>query len=256
MKHILKRYRFERHITEEEKKHYNEIFDRVPIDNPRKPDKHTKIYMVSQSENGDKIIEGFFFQEAGRNYCAPEPDPILIYFHLAYMNNREIIKHKQILLSKLRGNVINESVSNDFYIYFGLCVNFATSLVTCLEAFINSNIPYDFEYRKRMSGHTAIFNKDDIEMENFDFKLNVLMKEITGKLLDNDDPVRQAVIELIRFRNMIVHTKKVSEGMTPYDGLFKKTFSFNYERALCAVRDYINFYKPDYIVECGCGADF
>ena len=55
---------------------------------------------------------------------------------------------------------------------------------------------------------------------------------------------------------MVVHTKTDSKGKTPYEHIFKRVLNFKYEEALHAVRDFINFYQPDYVVECDCGEDY
>lgn len=257
MKHIQKRYRFERPVTKEEQEQFDEKFERVPLDKLRKPDKNTKIYMLSKSEKGDKIIQGFYYNKSGSQYCIPEPDPVLIYFHIAYLNWKDIKEKENALLEKLSGKVINESVSGEIYAHFGVCMGFATSLLTSIEAFINSFISNDFIYKEKTNKRTHIYNKEQMLWINFDDKWTKVLDQYTGKSFAKSKPlVWQHLTNLKDFRDMIVHTKMKADGMTPYDYLFKRSFTFKYEEALHAARDFINFYKEGYIVECGCGADY
>ena len=41
-----------------------------------------------------------------------------------------------------------------------------------------------------------------------------------------------------------------------YDSLVTKSLNFKYEETIRAVQRFMNYYKPDYVVECGCGKDF
>lgn len=215
-----------------------------------------RVYMLSQNPNGNKLINGFFYNRNGHHYCIPEPDPVLIYFHTAYSNWKVIKEREKALFDKLKEPIISESVSNELYNHFAVCMGFATTLFICLEAFINSLIPDDYEFKEVNKSSTVIYNKDQVQFLNFDLKWTKVIKEVTGKDLHANAPMRQFIVNLKEFRNMIVHTKMKSEGMTPYDYLFKTALNFKYEQTLHAARDYINFYKPMYVVECECGKDF
>lgn len=257
MKHIKKTYRFERPITKEEEKKLDAKFERVPVKSAKKPEKGVRVFMVSESEKGNKIIEGFHISKNGKHYCIPEPDPVLIYFHTAYSNWKVIREKEQALLEQLSGNIINESVSTQIYAHFGVCMGFATSLLTSIEAFINGFIPNDFVYREKQSKRTIEYDKNQITWINFEDKWTKVLEQCVGKSFSKSKPTAwQHLTNLRDFRNMIVHTKMDQSGMTPYDYLFKKSFSFKYEEALHAARDFINFYRPGYIVECDCGGDF
>lgn len=56
------------------------------------------------------------------------------------------------------------------------------------------------------------------------------------------------------FRDSIIHTKQ-NPDQSSYFKLMKIALDFKYDTALESVAKFMNFYKPDYIVECDCGSD-
>lgn len=71
----------------------------------------------------------------------------------------------------------------------------------------------------------------------------------------NNTPTNALIWQLKEFRDSIIHTKEESNPLK-YDSLIKKSLNFKYEKTLVAVAKFMNHYKPDYILECECGADF
>jgi hypothetical protein len=60
---------------------------------------------------------------------------------------------------------------------------------------------------------------------------------------------------LKEFRDQIIHTKP-DDNPLMYDSLIKMSLNFKYDETLEAVATFMNYYRPDYIVECNCGLDF
>lgn len=78
----------------------------------------------------------------------------------------------------------------------------------------------------------------------------------TGRNFVKDQPTKyQSILKLKKFRDDIVHTKKVAE-MTSYGVIGKAGLDFNYSFLILEVRDFINFHIPSLVEQCDCGKDF
>lgn len=252
---------FVRQVTKEELERMHASSNHTVVEKenfaniPKKVSGDTRIF--AHFDN-DKIIECFSLQKNGNTYFVPEPDPILIYFNNAYFCYKAIKEQEKELFKKLEVSNLNEGVAGQLYTHFGNCMGFVTALFTSMETFINSQIPQSYSYKIEQNNRTEIYNYDQIQRYvSFDDKWKKIIPEITKKDFAVNFPLKhQHLVNLKEFRNMIIHTKAINEGSTPYNYLFKKAFTFKYEDALFTVRDYINFYKEDYIVECDCDKDF
>jgi hypothetical protein len=208
--------------------------------------------------DSNKAVDAFPFNYRGQTRYIPEPDPILIYFHTAYVYLVQIEDKRDKVLAKTAVSEMSEDVINDLYEYYGLTFSFIMLLFTSLEAFINRSIPKKFEYKKALDKRTEVYNKKQIHWLNIDEKMKKVLPQIEGKDFGKGHPTLQTIIDNLKdFRNSIVHTREGSEGHTPFDYLFKRAFTFDYRKALNAVKDFCNFYHAaDYIQECPCSKDW
>ena len=71
----------------------------------------------------------------------------------------------------------------------------------------------------------------------------------------NPTPTNQNITNLKNLRDEIIHTKSEID-YSKQQILLKSVLSFKYDQTFEAVAKFMNFYKPDYITECNCGADF
>jgi hypothetical protein len=191
-------------------------------------------------------IGGFVCKANGIPIILPIPDLTLIYFNDAQAMLRNLKSTKENLLSKLD---FNETLAEP-------AVIFVILLFTSMESLINQAIPDGFEYRNVTNNRTEIYNKRQIQ-ENLDFKTKItkVLKEATGKdFFINPTQATQQIWNLKDFRDNIVHTKQ-EENPNKYGELLKLFLNFKYDKSLEAVAKFMNFYKKDYIEECGCGAD-
>jgi hypothetical protein len=206
-----------------------------------------------------KMVSVFPFNNKGIRRMIPEPDPILIYFHTAYVYYTQIEIKRSLVIESTAVEIMTENIINDLYDYYGLTCSFIIFLFTSLEAFINRSIPDNYKYIKTDNPRrTEIYTKDQIQWLRFDEKMNKVIPLIKEKDFSKSHPnVYQHIKNLKEFRDNIVHTRESSEGHTPFDYLFKRSFQYNYKAALNAVKDFYNFYHaPDYIVECPCSKDW
>lgn len=257
MKHIKKKFCHEVHLSEQDKitmEKDGKLIPSTESKNIRKINKDEKCLLIT---DGNKGIESFHVNIDGRNFLIPEPDPILIYFNNAYNNYRHIKEARKEMLNALNGESISENVTNQLYSYFGLCNGFVIFLYTAMEAFINRHLPQNFIYVVETNRCDEVYNNEQIQRMNTDTKIKKVFTAATGKDFEKSYPLKyQHINNLKDFRDSIVHTKTNKDGSTRYEYLFKKALNFKYEETLHAVRDYLNYYQPDYIEECGCGLDF
>ena len=205
------------------------------------------------------FFQAFQYNYQGKVRLIPEPDPVLVYFHWAYVNYKQIREKRKNILKPLLDPVMGEPMINQWYEYFGLCSGFIIYLFTTLEAFINRSIPKEFVYKRVEHKKTELYNKHQIEeFLDFNEKMKKVLPEASGKdFFKAHPPTSQHLTNLKEFRDSIVHTKMSKDGVT-YDYLFKKSLDFKYDETIDAVAAYCNFYHPDgnYIAECDCDKDW
>lgn len=258
MKHIKKRFLLQaepNEITLDEKNF--EIVDITPeLPNSILSAKKNQLVHV-QTETGH-VYGGFVHQIEGKNLVIPIPDPTLIYFNNAQQSIRQIKELRKQLIGKIDyTKSYTEPALNEIYHYFGVTSGFIIFLFTSIESFINQQIPDEYVFKKVLAKKSELFDKKQIlEYMDFNTKLKEVLKEVTGKdFFKKSTPANQIIFNLKAFRDDIVHTKS-NQSPLQYDYLIKESLNFKYEKALSAVADFMNHYKPEYIVECDCGADF
>lgn len=256
-KHIKKRFLNELEVPSEIAAKFageNEHISQDDLKKIKVPEGHTPFLMTATS-----AFQAFPFHYQGQVRLIPEPDPVLVYFHMAYANYIVIEEKKKNILKPLLNPVMGESMINEWYQYFGITSGCIIFLFTTLEAFINRCIPLKFEYRRSGNKSTEIFNKQQIEeFLPFNEKMKIALPQILKKDFFKAHPLTaQHISNLKEFRDSIIHTKTSSEAPT-YDHLFKKSLNFKYKEALNAVAAFCNFYHPtgNYIIECDCKLDW
>lgn len=204
------------------------------------------------------VYGGFVHKVNGKHFVFPIPDPTLIYFNNAQLSVAQIKETKSRLLEKVDfGKAVGEPALNEIYNFYGTTSGFVIFLFTSMESFINQLIPDDFIFSKSSTRKTEIYNKAQIQ-EYLDFKTKIteVLKKASGKdFFNKQTSANQLIWNLKKFRDDIIHTKQES-SILKYDTLIKTSLTFDYDKTLSAVATFMNFYKPNYIVECDCGKDF
>jgi hypothetical protein len=198
-------------------------------------------------------------QEDGQPYMFPIPDLTLIYFTQAQSNIKDIQVYKNELLTKSAiAKIQTESSTNEFYQFYGAAAAAIIFLSTALESFINQSIPENFIFRQANGQKKCIEEYDHEQIQRFlstDSKIKNVMPSIYKKdfyKIQNKNTLN--IDSLKRLRDEIIHTKIVKNEM--HHGVIKKLLAFNYDGALQSVAVFMNFYNPNYIIECDCGLDF
>lgn len=216
-------------------------------------DKHALLIM----DNGE-TLRSFFYNDNGNTCTIPLANPVLIYFHSAQANLRNIYSTKKDLMALFRDNEeVTENSLQLFYGFFGISSSFVTLLMTALEAFVNQKIPIDHKYHKAEGNKfTKIYNNDQIQRWiSLDDKILEILNIVDNKSFAKHYPNRQVHIDNLKdLRDNIVHTKN-GIAYENYTELFKKALNFKYNEAIEAVRDFINYYDTNLIEPCPCGID-
>lgn len=257
MKHIEKRFLYQSKTETNQffgdQFEFDEISKGYSSDNLK--DRIGRLVYIQTSKGVS--IGGFVCKVDGTPIILPIPDLSLIYFNNAQAMVKNIYSTRKDLLNKLDFNeTFAEPAKNDIYGFIGSVSIFVISLFTSMESFINQRIPDEFIYQNVTKRKTELYNKSQIQ-ENLDFKTKMtkVLKEVTGKdFFSKPTQANQLIWNLKDFRDDIVHTKQ-EESPNKYGELLKLYLNFKYGKSLEAVAKFMNFYKMDYIVECGCGAD-
>lgn len=263
MKHLVKKYVNLSQLSEGAA----DTLNNAPVDEKeltKIANKQMDGYSTYAFTEDNKIVQTFKFENEGKVYLIPEPDPVVIYFDTAVHYYKTIKSRRDELFSKLSAEQNNfHAVNGDFYWYYSNASNFILFLFLSLEAFINKSIPDDFEYRKTIQNRkTELYDKLQIQ-RNIEFlekikKVLPQLPQFEGKNFVTDYTHKYDLItDLKKFRDEIVHTKSF-EGIGTnnlYEGLYVTSLNFEYEKVLLAARDYINFHQENLIEECLCGND-
>lgn len=234
-----------------------DVFDAKDVsDDTFLKDKKGVIAYMQTANN--TVIGGFVHNIDGKNVIFPIPDPTLVYFNYAQLSIKHIREHRKKLLEKISlKEFLSEPAINEIYAFYGVTSSFVIQLFTAMESFMNQIIPDDYQYIIEQNNRTEIYNKRQIQ-EHLDIKtkLTKVIKDATGKdFFSKQTAAVQHIWNLKEFRDAIIHTKQ-DNNQLKYDKVIKKLISFKYEEALDSVAKFMNHYKTNYIVECGCGKDF
>jgi len=226
--------------------------DKAKILSNRKPGE----IVYTQTDTG-LAYGGYLEKIEGKLMIFPIPDPTLIYFNNAQLTLARIKKTKKDLIKILEPTGMTPPI-HEMYDFFGQTSSFVIFLFTCLESFINSLIPDDFNYVDKRKNRTEIYDKEQIQKHvDFETKIKKVVRAFTGDVyLTKQSPNVQAIWTLKDFRDQIIHTKQEKYHHLRYKDLMKKSLNFKYEKTLDSIAKVINHFKPDYIVECKCGKDF
>jgi hypothetical protein len=261
MKHIKKKFLLQKQLEKEEKVQLDNSleyrdFKDISIDELIQISQENLIFSRTDK---DFIFPLLLQKIDNEKFFIPMPDPTLIYFNSAQNAYSALKDAKTRLKAKLDFKMLQEETAiNEIYFYFGLSSQFVIFLFTAIESFVNQMIPNEYVYKRELKTKTEIFNSDQIQrFISFDDKLKEVLPDCTGiNFFKTQTATNQHIVNLKKFRDEIVHTKKdIKNSNLFYDSLISKSFSFKYVDTILAVQKFMNHYKKDYIVECGCDED-
>lgn len=195
----------------------------------------------------DSVIFGFDFLHNGQKLLLPEINPVTIYFSNAVMSSIKITKYKKILLSNIKiGNIQTHAFGDFFQLAFNCIINLQSSIETFANLIIQKN-EYTF-YDKKQKPRKA----------NIHDKLDIALPIIFAKNFELDFKEEYTSIKsLILLRNDLIHLKPYTESTnTKYKIPYREVIEFNFDKAIEATQEFINYYQPNLIEECNCGINF
>lgn len=207
----------------------------------------------------NEIIKCFKYDSKKGPLLIPEPDPVLVYFNTAQINYRviETMGVRRDLIALLERFKDMTPIMHNLYDFHSHSSSFAVFCFMAMESFVNKMIPDGHSIRVPGKLRTEEYDVQQIQQMELMKKIREVLPSVTSKnfLIDHGDKY-QILNQLKTFRDEVVHTKKQVNDSTYYQKLFVTALNFDYSTTLYTVRDFINYYKPDLIEECNCGADF
>lgn len=241
-----------------------EIFKDLPHEPPprditeivtKTPDNYIGYVFTTDNE----VIKCFKYQNAKHSLMIPEPDPVLVYFNTAQISYSNIEAHgsRARLIKSLSIFQDMTPVMHNLYEFFSDASSFAIFSFMAMESFVNKLIPDQHIVRNVGKVKTEEFDVSQIQQMELMRKIREVLPSVTGKnfLKDHNDKY-QILNSLKSFRDEVVHTKKQVKDSTYYRGLFMLALDHDYQKSLTTVRDFINYYMPDLVEDCPCGANF
>ena len=237
-----------------------DVFNTVPVDETAiaqlKQTNYDGYYGMLLTNTGE-MIQTFKYQRNKKVFFIPEPNPIVIYFSIAQQYIKHLTNAKADLLLSVdtKSQDVGHSI-NKVYHFVATTSICATFLFNAIEAFINLLIPEDYIYVRQGPKSTEHFTKEQIQRNlSFEEKVKQVIPSVTDKsFVAQYGHIYERVNKLKLLRDEITHTKTdVASKPNWYEKLYTELLNFDFEKALHASRDYINFYQPDLIEECRCG---
>jgi len=138
------------------------------------------------------------------NKIIPIPDLTLVYYNFGYISNMIRKEYEEKLFEKLTSqDEVTEEVSNELYHYFGAASSCIIGMFNALEAFVNSIIPDNAVFQKKLKQKTELYNKEQMQRNiGIMEKIKDLLPQI---LYDKFDLSSSLITDLKNLRDEIVH---------------------------------------------------
>lgn len=256
MKHIKKKFAFEIPVP----KNIND-FEKVGRNDSRNlkaVNQEKQAPFIQTTEN--TLIQSFLYDyESEKTTTIPIPDLTLIYYDAAYTFNVKRKDYQQKLFKKLKDeSEITEGVKNEIYLYFTLATSTIIQMFTSMESFLNDLLPIDYIYIRKTKQKQELFNNNQIQgYINFEEKILKVIPSFhkKGSFFKKGAFEQSEIGKLKNLRNEIIHTKS-SEYREKQAILMTDLFDFEYDKTLLKIREYMNYYRKDYLVNCDCEQDY
>lgn len=205
--------------------------------------------VFSQTED-NQIIMGFLYMHNGKPIIIHEPDPCILYFTSAEKSLAEITSlQKQILDSAGLNNT--HKIAELFFTFYQLSSNYVINLFAAIEAFNNSVLPDDYTFRLKKK----LYDKTSIQrFLKHDLKTKQIIPEIFGKSFPEEFPNNSEIISKMKqLRDNAIHMKNYDKSFAAsYRELFREFIAFDFINSYSSTKQYVNYYKSNWIEDCNC----
>lgn len=222
---------------------YDDLMSKVDIPNKKYNYKDfDQAYLFTQD---NRIIQGFLHLHDNKPLVIPEPEPSILYYNNAIRKLADIVNLRGDLFESIGLEKVIEA-DRLFTEFFMLSSDFIINLFASLEAFNNSVIPEDFTIRIKK----RFMDREKIQRyARFDDKVTKVVPQIFEKSFIDNYPDKWELIDSLKsLRDDLIHTKNMSKNwQASYRDIYRACLSFDFESTLVFVKDYMNYYKTDWI---------
>ena len=222
---------------------YDDLIKNIELpQNPPDFSNADQAYFFTQDKN---IVQGFLYLHNNKPVVIPEPEPSILYFANSSRIIDNIIENRNEVF-KLIGIENVHKIDLLFSDFFLDAFNFIINLFASIEAFHNSVIPEKFTYRDKK----RLLNREKIQrFATHDLKAESIIPRIFEKSFIKENEDKYSVISKLKeIRDNLIHTKNQSKNWAAsYRDIFRDLLSFDYEKALNYTKDYMNYYKDNWI---------
>lgn len=190
------------------------------------------------------------------------PDPILLYFSLAYSNYQFSIESRESIVfqkNQDRGAPLN--FVNDYLYNWHLKYKISSLIFlhSTIEAFVNYIMPDDFIYKQEIQGkrsdkfHKTVkeYTKEQTERYiQFKDKICLVVPQITQIDFQKDhQKIYDNIINISKLRNDIIHLRTTSQEKNRkyFESVFEKLINVDLFPFVNSVMDFVNQIKPGFI---------
>ena|SRR5690554_1437274 len=263
MKHIKKKFAFHQKKLPIKRNISLSTIDRRNNKALKDVDKKEKIAFMIDMDGYHMVA--IIYNNQGKELLVPIPDLTLTYYDSAYMNNFQRKSFENDLFEKLSQTTeITDDVSHEIYRYVNYAATSIIMMFTSMESFLNNNIPKDgiiFNDGKILKKHNKkikSFDKNYIQryvsFEDKILKVIPFFKK-QNYFINKDDFNKSTIGKLKKLRDEIIHTKSSFLDQNQ-SLLFNQMLDFEFDKTLLEVREFMNFYKKDYVENCPCDEPF
>ncbi|SFS81451.1 hypothetical protein [Lutibacter maritimus] len=201
--------------------------------------------------NDKNVTLGFVHLVSGKPIAIPEPEPSILYFTNAESKLSELLRLQDLIQKSEKFDNVDE-LSYTFYNFFQLSSDFTINLFTSIEAFNNGLIPDDFFIK--IKGKKFDKNRTQRSMD-FLIKIKKAIPEIMNKSYFKDyQRDYDFLLKFKKLRDNVVHTKNIDNGfLSSYRELYISYLIFDFKKSYELVKNYMNYYKENWIENCDCG---
>lgn len=213
-----------------------------------------KLAVITRTDG--TIYKAFYAKIDGKYFVMPEPEPIILYFNIAYWNYVRLNSKKSNIENLLNYQFENEDAIKLLYDFLGFASSIIIFLFMTIETTINRCIPYDWNYTRKSNG--KIFSKAGIEESiPFDEKIKLVLPQATHLNFQKSYGIKYShLMNLKNYRDEIVHTKSVNPLTPSINSNYSRSFNFDYPKTFDAVKSFCNFYlQTELIEDCPCNSD-
>ena len=228
---------------------------------PPAPEKLKEIFDNSQdyevivTTTDGRIVTGFQNPAVQKPSIIYEPNPIVTFFAVAQKYTQFTIDQKNKLLAEMSlSDMIVDKQLHKTHNFISVASISTLFMFTSLETMLNIQI----EQNNKPLMHDGKERSVEYILRKvlFGSKVKEILPQIHTKNFHSDFGHKYDEIKKLKdLRNNIMHYKSGSEKVSGVRPFITAHLKFEFEMALEATKDFINYYNPNLIEYCPCGKD-